>query len=67
MGNYIHNLELDDGQVLNGELKDLTHHELLSLANHFLRRRQKPQYLAVMQYQHKKFIAPHQPSPPEAA
>ena len=53
---YLTPIKLDDGQVLQGNVSDFTHHELLSLANHYLRNKQKPQYFAIMAYQHKKFI-----------
>jgi hypothetical protein len=55
---------LDDGQVIQGMFKDLTHHELLSLANQLLRARDKHARL-VFQYQHKKFWENY--TPPRAA
>jgi len=56
--------KLDDGQVLKGKFSDLTHHELLSLANQLYRHKNPAHAGLVMQYQHRKF---HAPSPPEAA
>ena len=63
---YLTPIKLDDGQVLQGNISDFTHHELLSLANHYLKNKQKPQYFAIMAYQHKKFIKT-KPFSPEAA
>ncbi len=58
--------KLDDGQVLKGKFKDLTHTELLSLANQLYRHKNLSDARLVMRYQHRKFHEDN-PGPPEAA
>ena len=60
-------MTLDDGQVLSGPVCDLTQHELISLANQLLREEKKREWLAVMEYQHKKFHKNLSPTPPKVA
>ena len=57
---------LDDGQVLTGNIGDLNHHEVLSLANQLARQKRKKEAQALMEYQHRKFIQ-SPPQPPKAA
>lgn len=62
--NQDYRLVLDDGQVIKGRLGDLTQYQLISLANQFLREKRADLWREIMQYQHRKFIAP---LPPRAA
>jgi len=59
--------ELDDGQVIKGELSNLTQHQIISVANQFLREdtaQSKRNWRILMQYQHQKY---HKDSQPTAA
>lgn len=55
---------LDDGQIIEGKFADLSHAQLLSLANQLLRADNWRDARLVFAYQHAKF---HSPSPPIAA
>lgn len=63
--NPLESITLDDGQVLSGNIKDLNHHEVLSLANQLMRNKRKNEAQELMRYQHIKFIKPN--TPPKAA
>ena len=66
----LHEITLDDGQVLSGPVGDLTQHELISLANQLLREEKKQEWRTIMEYQHRKFykdLPPLSPLPPKAA
>ena len=63
--NPLESITLDDGQVLSGNIKDLNHHEILSLANQLMRNKRKHEARSLMHYQHAKFIKRN--TPPEAA
>ncbi len=59
--------KLDDGRVVKGELSYLTHHEVISVANQFLRngsKQDKETYHFLMKYQHDKY---HKDLPQTAA
>ena len=59
--------ELDDGQVIKDELSNLTQHQIISVANQFLREGKENctgYWRILMQYQHQKY---HKDSQPTAA
>ena len=66
MLNPLTSIILDDGQVLTGNIGDLNHYELLSLANQLARKKRKKEAQALMEYQYRKFIK-SSPQPPQAA
>lgn len=50
--------KLDDGRIVKGELSNLIHHEVISVANQFLRsgsKQDKETYHFLMKYQHDKY------------
>ena len=63
----LHEITLDDGQVLSGPVGSLTQHELISLANQLLRENKKQEWRAIMEYQSRKFCKDLNPLPPKAA
>ena len=63
----LHEITLDDGQVLSGPVGDLTQHELISLANQLLREEKKQEWRTIMEYQHRKFYKDLPPLSPKAA
>ena len=63
----LHEITLDDGQVLSGPVGNLTQHELISLANQLLRENKKQEWRAIMEYQHRKFYKDLPPLSPKAA
>jgi len=48
-------LTLDDGQVINDKISNLTHSQIISVANQYRRARQRTIADELMFYQHKKF------------
>lgn len=56
-------LVLDDGQVIDGEIGNLTQHEIISLANQLHRNENYEHATLLMQYQHTKFLT----NPPQKA
>lgn len=48
-------LTLDDGQVINNKLSNLTRAQIISVANQYRRARQKSIADELMLYQHNKF------------
>ena len=63
----LHEITLDDGQVLSGPVGNLTQHELISLANQLLREKKEQEWRAIMEYQHSKFCKDLNLLPPKAA
>jgi hypothetical protein len=67
MINDIPRAVLDDGQVIQGNLRALSQHQLISYANQLYRQKRKDDARDVMEYQHQKFHQRKTPQPPEAA
>jgi hypothetical protein len=47
--------ELDDGQTVEGQLDDLTQHQLIGYANQLYRSKRPDEARDVMEYQHERF------------
>jgi len=60
-------LVLDDGQVIDGKIGDLTQHQVISLANQLMRNKNEEHAYLLMQYQHTRFHQNSSPFPDKAA
>jgi len=67
MINDIPRTVLDDGQVIQGNLRALSQHQLISYANQLYRQKRKDEARDIMEFQHQKFHHGKAPHPPEAA
>lgn len=69
MAKWIPRTTLDDGQVIEGYMEDMTQSELISYANQLMRSNRKPEAREIMRYQHAKFVEsyPIDPPPTKAA
>lgn len=69
MAKWIPRTILDDEQVIEGYMEDMTQSELISYANHLMRSNRLREAKEIMRYQHAKFIdsCPIDPPPSEAA
>jgi hypothetical protein len=55
--------ELDDGQIVEGQLDAMSQHEIISYANQLYRSKRPEEARDVMEHQHERFYNP----PEEAA
>jgi hypothetical protein len=67
MKNDIPRIVLDDGQVIQGNLRSLSQHQLISYANQLYRQKRKDEARDIMEFQHQKFHQGKTPTTPEAA
>jgi hypothetical protein len=67
MINDIPRTVLDDGQVIQGNLRALSQHQLISYANQLYRQKRKDEARDIMEFQHQKFHQRNPPRSPEAA
>jgi hypothetical protein len=58
-------IKLDDGQVIEGRLNEMTQRQLISYANHLYRSKRREEGREIMRYQHERFMRP-ETRPPEA-
>jgi hypothetical protein len=67
MKNDIPKIVLDDGQVIQGNLRSLSQHQLISYANQLYRQKRKDEARDIMEFQHQKFHQKNPPRSPDAA
>ena len=67
MINDIPRAVLDDGQVIQGNLRALSQHQLISYANQLYRQKRKDEARDIMEFHNQRFHQRKTPQPPEAA